>query len=44
MPEWTEPLRRRLAQLHLAPPREAEIIEELSQHLEDRFRELRSAA
>ncbi|HUI55901.1 MAG TPA: ABC transporter permease [Bryobacteraceae bacterium] len=41
MPDWNEHLRRQLAGLHLAPAREAEIIEELSQHSEDRYRELR---
>jgi predicted permease len=46
MPEpskWTDDLRRRLAQLRLGPAREAEIIEELSQHLDDRYDELRAA-
>src|SRR5438876_7450498 len=42
MPEWRAELRRRLAPLHLAPTREAEIAEELSQHLEDRYQELRA--
>jgi predicted permease len=42
MPEWNVEIRRRLAALHLSPTREAEIVEELSQHLEDRFRELLS--
>jgi putative ABC transport system permease protein len=40
MPEWNAEIRRRLAPLHLSPTREAEIVEELSQHLEDRYREL----
>jgi putative ABC transport system permease protein len=40
MPEWKAEIRRRLAALHLSPTREAEIVEELSQHLEDRYREL----
>jgi putative ABC transport system permease protein len=40
MPEWREEIRRRLAGLELAPLREAEIVEELSQHLEDRYQEL----
>ncbi len=40
MPEWREEIRRRLASLKLAPAREAEIVEELSQHIEDRYREL----
>ncbi|HSE52609.1 MAG TPA: ABC transporter permease, partial [Gemmatimonadales bacterium] len=40
MPDWREELRRRLASLHLAPAEEAEVVEELAQHLEDRFRDL----
>ena len=40
MHEWREELRRRLASLHLAPAEEAGIVEELAQHLEDRFRDL----
>ena len=40
MPEWNEEIRKRLASLKLAPVREAEIIEELAQHLEDRYQEL----
>ncbi len=40
MPEWKEEIRKRLAGLRLAPAREAEIVEELAQHLEDRNREL----
>jgi len=42
MPEWSEHLRPRLARLRLSPEREAEIIEELSQHLDQRYDELRS--
>ncbi len=42
MPEWTGHLRPRLARLHLSPAREAEVVEELSQHLEQRYEELRS--
>ena len=41
MPEWTSHLRPRLALLHLRPEREAEIIEELSRHLDQRYEELR---
>jgi predicted permease len=37
---WTAHLRSRLAALHLSPAREAEIIEELSQHLDARYEEL----
>src|SRR5688500_5276175 len=40
MPEWTEHLRPRLALLRLSPSREEEIIEELSQHLDQRYEEL----
>ena len=40
MPEWTSHLRSRLTTLRLSPTREAEIVEELAQHLEDRWREL----
>src|SRR5262245_14915936 len=39
MPEWKHEIRRRLADLKLEPAREAEIIEELSQHLADRYAE-----
>ena len=40
MPEWKEELRQRLGPLRLAPTRESEIVEELAQHLEDRYQEL----
>ena len=40
MPDWTQHVRPRLSGLHLSPTREAEIVEELSQHLDDRYREL----
>ncbi len=40
MHDWREELRRRLAPLRLSPVREAEVVEELSQHLEDRFDDL----
>src|SRR5215510_3857569 len=40
MPDWTQHVRPRLSSLRLSPAREAEIVEELSQHLEDRWREL----
>ena len=43
MPEWDADLRTRLAGLQLTPAREAEIIEELSQHLDDRCEELRAS-
>jgi putative ABC transport system permease protein len=37
---WASHVRPRLASLRLSPTRENEIVEELSQHLEDRWREL----
>jgi predicted permease len=40
MPDWAEDVRPRLSPLRLSPTRENEIVEELSQHLEDRWREL----
>jgi putative ABC transport system permease protein len=39
MPDWKSHVRSRLASLRLSSVRENEIIEELSQHLEDRWRE-----
>lgn len=40
MPDWIGEIRRRIAVLKLAPVREAEIVEELAQHAEDRYQEL----
>ncbi len=40
MPDWAPHVRARLESLRLSPTREAEIVDELSQHLEDRYREL----
>ncbi len=40
---WTTQLQARLASLRLSPAREAEIIEELSQHLDARYEELIAA-
>jgi putative ABC transport system permease protein len=40
MPDWKEEISRQLASLKLAPGREAEIVEEVAQHLEDRYQEL----
>jgi len=40
MPEWKAEILRRLAPLNLAPTREAEIADELSEHLEDRYQDL----
>jgi putative ABC transport system permease protein len=41
MRDWAALLIPRLAPLHLSPGREAEIVEELSQHLEQRYEEFR---
>ncbi len=41
MDRWKQHLRSRLASLRLSPAREAEIIEEVSQHLDERYDELR---
>jgi hypothetical protein len=41
MPNWTKDLESRLASLRLSPAREREIIEELCEHLELRYAELR---
>ncbi len=43
MSDWSHALHARLAELRLTPAREAEIVEELSQHLDDRYAELRAA-
>jgi predicted permease len=43
MRDWTTELEQRLASLRLAPAREAEIVEELSEHLEERYAELRAS-
>jgi predicted permease len=40
MPDWAREVRARLSPLRLSPTREAEIVDELSQHLEDRWKEL----
>ncbi len=42
MQDWKSEIRKKLADLHLAPTREAEIVEELAQHIEDRYQELLS--
>ena len=42
MPEWKEVVRSRLAGLKLEGARESEIVDELAQHLEDRYDALRS--
>jgi putative ABC transport system permease protein len=43
MPEFREEIRKRLAGLKLEPTREAAIIEEVAQHLEQRYEELRAS-
>ena len=40
MPDWKKEISRRMARLKLAPARESEIVEELAQHLDDRYQEL----
>src|SRR5688572_10768346 len=40
MRDWSQHVRPKLSMLRLSPAREAEIIEELSQHLDDRWKEL----
>jgi putative ABC transport system permease protein len=39
-PDWAREVRMRLSSLRLSPTREAEVVEELSQHLDDRYHEL----
>src|SRR5262245_18107678 len=41
MPDWRSEVRRRLASLHLTAEAEADLVDEVAQQLEDRFRELR---
>jgi len=43
MPDWAREVRERLSSLRLPPAREAEIVDELSQHLDDRYGELIAA-
>jgi len=40
LPDWKHEIRQRLANLKLAPTREAAIVEELAQHLDDYHAEL----
>ncbi len=40
MPDWKQEISRHLADLHIEPARETAIVEELSQQLEDRYRNL----
>jgi len=39
MPDWVQEVRHRLSSLRLSPTHEADIVAELSQHLEDRWRD-----
>ena len=43
VPDWKRLIRERLAAARLPPVREGEIADEIAQHLEDRYREHRSA-
>jgi len=40
MPEWKQEITQQLAGLNLSATREAEIVEEVSQHIDDRYCEL----
>ena len=42
MADWRHVVRRRLAELRLTPAAEAELTEEVAQHLEDLYRDLQS--
>jgi predicted permease len=42
MPDWKNLVRQRLAPLGLTTPAETDLVDEVAQHLEDLFRELRS--
>ena len=42
MSRWQDDIRRRLSGANLDPGREAEIAQELEQHLDDRYDELRA--
>ena len=44
MPDWTSDIRRRLEGARLSVPDEANVTEELQQHLDDRFHELRAGS
>ena len=43
MPDWSEAIRARLENLTIDAAREAEVVEELSQHLDERYEELTRA-
>ena len=40
MPDWAKEVRSAIAGLNLEPTREADVVEELSQHLRDRYEEM----
>lgn len=40
MPDWSGAITAAIAQLEVEPTREAEIVEELAQHMNDRYEEL----
>src|SRR5277367_4344293 len=42
MPDWSKEIRAAIASLDMDPAREASLVEELSQHLTDRYNELRA--
>ena len=42
MSRWRQEIRRRLEAANLDPAREAEIAQELEQHLDDRYAEMRA--
>ena len=43
MPDWRHWIRRRLASGGLSPTTEIDVVEELAQHVEDRYRALAAA-
>jgi macrolide transport system ATP-binding/permease protein len=43
MPEWKREIEKRLAGLRLRPEREAEIVDEVANHLQDRYDEVRAS-
>ncbi|MGH9902347.1 MAG: permease prefix domain 1-containing protein, partial [Pyrinomonadaceae bacterium] len=42
MPDWKKEILKRLPRQGLGPERELEVVEELAQHLDDRYEELRA--
>ena len=40
MPDWKKELRKQLRGLKIVPEREAEVVDEMTEHLEDRYQEL----